>query len=205
MDFSTSNIQDLSRTVLRSAEQEAQKVLSEAEEKANQIRKIAEQEREDAYHQVIAKALKEADFIRNKNRATVEAEVQMDWLVKREALINDVFDHSFAALHTIVDQENYQQVILGLVAEAIFQINDDTVILHLDEKADQLVDDDRLQEMAEQYHVTLQRGDVLKDRYGVIAQTVDGHRQFDNTLQTRLERMKGKLRMPVYQILMGEK
>lgn len=205
MDLSTSNIQNLSHTVLHSAEQEAQKVLSEAEEKANQIRRTAEQEREDAYHQVIAKALKEADFIRNKNRATVEAEVQMNWLVKREELINAVFDQSLASLQTIVEHEDYQKIILGLISEAIFQINDETVVLQLDEQANQLLDDEHLKQIAVEHHVTIERGDILEHKFGVVAQTVGGHRQFDNTLQARLERMRGKLRMPVYQILMGEK
>ena len=205
MDVSTANIQNLSRTVLRTAEQEAQKVLSEAEEQANQLRRVAEQEREDAYHQVIAKALKEASFIRNKNRATVEAEVQMKWLIKREELINDVFNQCLVSLHTITEQENYQEIILGLVAEAIFQLNDPAVKISLDEQANQLLDDDQLNQLASEYHVTLERGKLLKGKLGVIAQTSDGHRQFDNTLQARLARMKNKLRMPVYQILMGEK
>ena len=205
MDVSTANIQNLSRTVLRSAEQEAQKVLSEAEEKANQIRHIAQQEREDAYHQVIAKALKEADFIRNKNRATVEAEVQMNWLVKREELINHVFEESLASLHKIVDQDDYKTIVEELVVEAIFQLNDETVVIRLDEKANQLLDDANLKKIAGEHHVTLERGDILPEKFGVIAETVDGHRQFDNSLQARLGRLKGKLRMPVYQILMGER
>jgi V/A-type H+-transporting ATPase subunit E len=205
MDVSTANILNLSRTVLRTAEQEAKKVLSEAEEKANQIRETAQQEREDAFHLVIANAMREADFIRNKNLATMEAEVQMNWLVKREELINKVFDESLTSLHKIIENEAYKKIVEELVIEAIFQINDETVVLRLDDKANQLLDDLRLNQIADEYHVTLMRGEGLLQKYGVIAQTLSGHRQFDNTLQARLERMKSKLRMPVYQILMGER
>ncbi|HET59604.1 MAG TPA: hypothetical protein ENN32_04475 [Chloroflexi bacterium] len=205
MDGNAANTQNFSRTVLRTAEQESQKILSEAQEKSNQIRETAQQEREDAVHQVIANAVKEADFIRNKNLATVEAEVQMNWLVKREELINQVFEESLASLHKIVEQEEYMTIVEELIIESIFQVNDENVLIHLDEKANQLLDDSRLKEIADEHNVTLMRGDVLIQKFGVIAHTVDGHRQFDNTLQARLERMKSKLRMPVYQLLMGEK
>lgn len=205
MDGSTANIQNLSRTVLRTAEQEAQEILFEAEEKADRIRKVAQEEREDASHQVIANAVKEADFIRNKNLATVEAEVQMNWLVKREELINNVFEESLASMHKIVEQDDYQTIVEELVIEAIFQVNDKTVLIHLDEKANHLLDDNRLNQIADEHHVTLVRGEVLSEKYGVTAQTVGGHRQFDNSFQARLERMKSRLRMPVYQILMGER
>ena len=39
---------------------------------------------------------------------------------------------------------------------------------------------------------------------GIIAETMDGHRQFDNTLEARLHRLQDSLRSPVYHILMGE-
>jgi vacuolar-type H+-ATPase subunit E/Vma4 len=44
----------------------------------------------------------------------------------------------------------------------------------------------------------------LKQGTGVIVQTEDGRLQYDNTLETRLSRLKNALRSPVYHILMGE-
>ena len=35
-------------------------------------------------------------------------------------------------------------------------------------------------------------------------ETPDGHRRYDNTLETRLARMKDDLRTPIYHILMGD-
>lgn len=58
--------------------------------------------------------------------------------------------------------------------------------------------------MSKELNITIRLGEPLKRGLGVMVETQDGHRQFDNTLETRLRRMKETLRSPVYHILMGE-
>lgn len=204
MNSTISNMQDLSRTVLRSAQQDANKILSEAQEKVVELKRAAQQEREDEYHQIIATALKEANFIKNKNLSAAESEAQMAWLMNRESLINEVFEKSLASLERISALDGYQEIVEKLIAEAIFQLNTDKVSICLDEKANQLLTDAMLKHIAKENNVTIERGDILKQKPGVIASTIDGHRQFDNSLQARLGRIKSSLRMDVYQILMEE-
>lgn len=204
MEASIANIQDLSRTVLRSAQHDAKKILSEAEEKKNDLERIAQQEREDEYHQIIAAALKEANFIKNRNLSAAESEAHMTWLVNRESLINEVFEESIASLGRVIEFDNYQEIVEKMITEAIFQLNDTEVTICLDEKANQLISDSELKRIAKENDVVIMRGEVLENKFGVIAKTVDGHRQFDNTLRARLGRMKSSLRLNVFQILMGE-
>jgi vacuolar-type H+-ATPase subunit E/Vma4 len=52
--------------------------------------------------------------------------------------------------------------------------------------------------------VQLQAGPVFDQGIGVIVETMDGHLQFDNTLETRLSRMQNSLRARVYELLTGE-
>ncbi len=52
--------------------------------------------------------------------------------------------------------------------------------------------------------VRLRAGEPLARGTGVVLETPDGHRRYDNTLETRLARMQDGLRAPVYHILMGE-
>ena len=47
-------------------------------------------------------------------------------------------------------------------------------------------------------------GEPLKQGTGLIVETEDGRRQYDNTLETRLGRLQDTLRSPVYHLLMGE-
>lgn len=204
MDENIGNIQNLSRTILRSAEHEVQKVLSDAEEKAEEIRAAAQYECDEAYQKVVAKAVKEAEFIKNRNLAAAEAELQMKWMITRESLINQVFDQVLASLQEIVDRDDYQGIVEALLDEAIFQLNAETVLVRFDSRADHLLADAHLKKIAAKNKVSIERGEVLAEGFGVIAQTVDGHRKFDNTLQARLGRKKSKLRLPVYQLLIGE-
>ena len=47
-------------------------------------------------------------------------------------------------------------------------------------------------------------GEPLKQGMGVVVQTPDGHRRYDNTLETRMTRLQDAMRNPVYRLLMGE-
>jgi vacuolar-type H+-ATPase subunit E/Vma4 len=47
--------------------------------------------------------------------------------------------------------------------------------------------------------------DTLEEGLGVIVDAADGKLHYDNTLETRLDRLQGTLRSTVHKILMGEK
>jgi vacuolar-type H+-ATPase subunit E/Vma4 len=61
-----------------------------------------------------------------------------------------------------------------------------------------------LEQLSKELKVKIQLGELLEQGTGVVVETVDGHRQYDNTLETRLKRMQDMLRTPVNHILMGE-
>jgi vacuolar-type H+-ATPase subunit E/Vma4 len=50
----------------------------------------------------------------------------------------------------------------------------------------------------------VQLGTSLTEGTGVIVETAEGHRQYDNTLEARLSRLQEELRSPVYRLLLGE-
>ena len=47
--------------------------------------------------------------------------------------------------------------------------------------------------------------DALEDGTGIVVEAADGKLRYDNTLETRLDRLQGTLRSSVYKVLMGEK
>ncbi len=61
-----------------------------------------------------------------------------------------------------------------------------------------------LDEISKGMKARLQLGEPLEKGTGVMVETSDGHLQYDNTLETRLNRMQGGLRSTVYHLLMGE-
>ena len=198
------NVQNLSRTVLRNVQIDAKKIRAEAEEKVNEIKQHAHQDREMEYQKIIDAARKDSSYIKNKNIASAEAEARMIWLIRRENLINQVFDKSLELLPQVADRSDYQEIVENLIREAIFQLNESEARIHLDKKADQLIDDVQIKRFSDESGVKIERGKILPDQIGIIATTLDEHRQFDNTLQARLHRQKSTMRMAIYKILMGE-
>ena len=204
MNANDTNIQNLSHTVLRNAQLDAKKILAEAQDKANEIKELAQQEREQEYQSLIEAARKDSSFIKNKNIAAAEAEAQMNWLLRRETLIDQVFEKSAGLLPQILGRSDYAKIVENLIVEAVFQLNESEARIHLDETTNQLISDALIQRLSEESGVAIKRGEILKEQIGIIAVTPDGHRQYDNTLQARLRRQKSSLRMPVYKILVGE-
>lgn len=204
MNATDTNIQNLSHTVLRNAQLDAEKILAEAEEKANEIKQLAQQEREQEYESLIEAARKDSSFIKNKNIASAEAEAQMNWLLRRETLIDQVFEKSAGLLSQVLDRSDYAKIVENLIVEAVFQLNESEAHIHMDETTNQLISDALIQRLSEESGVAIERDKILKEQIGVIAVTPDGHRQYDNTLQARLRRQKSGLRLPVYKILVGE-
>jgi len=98
----------------------------------------------------------------------------------------------------------YPDIVQQLVREGATQLGAETMLVHADRRTMELLPDAVLRRLSQALGVELQRGDLLAQGIGVIVETVDGHRQFDNTLEARLRRWQDTLRTPVYHLLMGE-
>jgi vacuolar-type H+-ATPase subunit E/Vma4 len=73
-----------------------------------------------------------------------------------------------------------------------------------DGNAHTILADGLLAELSQQLNVQLDLGQPLEQGTGVVAETLDGHRTYDNTMEARLDRWQETLRAPVYRLLMGE-
>ena len=91
----------------------------------------------------------------------------------------------------------------ALLKEALGQLGSDSAIVQADPHSSELISRELLEPLSKELNLKLQMGEPLKEGTGVIVQTLDGHRRFDNTLETRLGRLQDSLRSPVYQVLMG--
>jgi vacuolar-type H+-ATPase subunit E/Vma4 len=107
---------------------------------------------------------------------------------------------------------DYSQIVRHLSYEAVAQLGAPSARIRADEQTRAILAGGpaggpaggMLAEIASQAGVELELGEPLQRGTGVTAETVDGHRQYDNTLEARLSRLRGALRAPVYHLLMGE-
>lgn len=167
-----------------------------------------DREIEQGYDQIQQIEKKILDVMKNKaDQAMIEAKAnflykhKIEWLNKRDELLNQVFqlvDHKF---QDFILTEEYADGLLKLIAEAIEKIQSDQIELRFDEYSDRLINDEQLIEIAKQTGRDLRRGDTFANNYGVLAASIDGRLSYDNTLKARLERKKPELRVLASQCL----
>jgi vacuolar-type H+-ATPase subunit E/Vma4 len=198
------NLRKLARVVLHEANAEAERILAEAKTKTETVLQRAQKQAEAEREAILQQARQEAENIRSEAIAAAELQAQTKRLERREILLNRVFEAARERLPTIPQWTNYDQTARQLVREAANHLGVEEVRIRTDAETRKLLPDDALAELSEELGIQLQSGASLARATGVVAETVDGHRQYDNTLQARLNRQQELLRAPVYRILMGK-
>jgi vacuolar-type H+-ATPase subunit E/Vma4 len=166
-----------------------QQVLQQAKVKREKALERAHQEAERARGQIVAVAQLEARKLK---------------LEQREALLDEVLSAARQRLPTVQQWTDYDQIVDYLVRKAVVQLKADQCRVRVDERARQSLTPERLADISTDLGIQLQMGKALESGLGVVVETVDGRRQYDNTLEARLNRQQEELRFPVYRLLMGE-
>ncbi len=198
------NIQRLSREIIQQAEADAEKILTEAKAKAEQIRNHAQEVVAADKKRILEQAKNDADRIRGQAIATAQLNARTLILESREKLLVSVFESSMEKIPSVQNYSDYPAIVENMALEAITQLNVKKVILHADKITNDLLKDSVLKKISTKFDGTIELGEPLKKGTGIIAETADGHLNYDNTLETRLHRLEGELRSPVYHLLMGE-
>lgn len=203
------------KSVSERVEELCRVILTDAQTESSQLREGAAQ----FVQEVLEKGDTQAKVLRQKildeawekiHQYQDEAENEMKqksrtvWLIEREKLLDLVFDNLEARFPEVIKTEEYQQNLPEWIRGALQQLQSEEVILHLDPFSNELISDEFLMKLQTELSVRLQRGEVLIDRHGVLAESADGHRVFENTLEARLERQKPFLRPQAAKLLFEE-
>jgi vacuolar-type H+-ATPase subunit E/Vma4 len=198
------SIESLNQAVFGEAREEAEKVLVEARAEVDEIIKNAREQAQAERKKILEHASQEAERIRRQSSATAELWARTLQMKRREALLNNVFETARKQLHTVQEWSNYEEIARNLLMRAVDRLGVKTAKVRADQTTRKLLADGIMDEIMKEMDVELQMGEELEQGTGIIVETLDGHRRYDNTLETLLDRMKNSLRSPVYHILMGE-
>ncbi|PKN97938.1 MAG: hypothetical protein CVU43_16710 [Chloroflexi bacterium HGW-Chloroflexi-5] len=198
------NIQRLSREIIQQAEADAEKILSDAKVKADEIRNQAQATMDGEKKRILEQAKNDADRIRGQAIATAQLKARTLILESREKLLVEVFESSKGKIPAIQKWNDYPAIVETLALEAVQQLAVNKVILHADKVTHDLLKESVLKIISTKFDGTIELGEPLKKGTGIIAETIDGHLNYDNTFETRLRRLENELRSPVYHLLMGE-
>jgi vacuolar-type H+-ATPase subunit E/Vma4 len=198
------SIQALTRTVEEQANADAAQILADAKSQAEAVKRRSREEASAQRKQILDRATRESETLRAQATASARMQARTNLLERREEMFGELFAEAQKRLASIQDRPEYGRIVRRLVREALPHLAAETVVVRADKRTLSLMTDEWLETASKENGVRIQLGEELAEGTGVIVETADGHRQFDNTLETRLERMRDRLRAPVYRILTGE-
>jgi vacuolar-type H+-ATPase subunit E/Vma4 len=199
-----SDIQALESTIMEEAREEASQILADAQAQAESIQQQAQAQADAEREVILQRAREEAKALREHAAAAAQLEAQTLKLKRREQLLERTFADARRELASVPQWLDYEQIAHRLVYEALENLGADEVLVRADEGTRRVLGDEVLADLGRGLGVHMRIGEPLTQSTGIVLETPDGHRRYDNTLETRLARMRDALRTPVYRALMGE-
>lgn len=199
------NIENLSRAILFEAEADAEQIQADAKEKADAIRQQAQQRAESERKEIMERAKQEAERIRSQVIAAAQMKARTLQLEHREKILDRVFNAAKEKLSGLQKRPDYDKIVLELVREAVDQLKVDQAEVRADAVTQKALNDQALNDITKELKTKLSVGKALDDGTGIVIDADNGRLHYDNTLETRLNRLQSALRSSVYHVLMGEK
>ena len=204
MNTEAQDIEMLSRAILTEARDEAEQIKAEAREKAEAIRRRAQEQAEQERKAILDRAREDAERLRGQQVATAQLKARSLQLTSREQLLDRVFKTARERLGEIQNRPDYEEIAAQLLREALVQLRVNKAQVRADKTTGHVLKKGVLRELSKELNGQFESADELEEGTGIIVDAADGKLHYDNTLETRLERLEGTLRAAVYKVLIGE-
>lgn len=198
------DIEQLARAILQEARDGAGQIKADAQVKSDEIRKHAQQQAEAERKVILERARQDVARLRGQAVASAQLKARTLQLEQREKLLDKVFEAARKKLPNMLQRANFDKVAAQLLREALTQLQVETAEVHADEATQKSLKD-QLDGISKELNVQLTLGSTLTEGMGVVVDAADGKLHFDNTLETRLNRLQSALRSSVYHVLNGER
>jgi vacuolar-type H+-ATPase subunit E/Vma4 len=198
------DIRSLETVITTEARQDAAKITAETESHIESIKRQALEQADRQRNAILKQAQEKVETLQSQAVTSAQLEAQTLKLERRETLLARVMSEARRRLAGVTEWPEYSSVVRHLIREGVEVLGAESLVIQADETTRRMLDDHVLAALQEDLAVQLELGAPLERGTGVVIVTADGHRRYDNTLETRLARMQAALRTPVYHILMGE-
>lgn len=195
------DIELLARAIMTEARDEADRLRAEAREKAEAIRKRAQEQAAAERKSILDRAKEDAERLRSQSSATSMLKARSRQLEQREKILNEVFVEARKRLEAVKQRPDYGEIAAMLAREALTQLNASEAEIRADGTTQKAL---KLDDLARELNGKFSPGKPLEEGSGVSVNAAGGKLHYDNTLETRLNRLQGSLRSSVYKLLMGE-
>lgn len=201
MNTEEQDIELLARAIMTEAREEAVRLHAEAKEKTEAIRKRAHEQAEAERKTILARAREDAERLHSQSSATSQLKTRSAQLEQREKILNDVFDEVAEQLKGVTKRSNFSTIAAMLAREALTQLKATEAEIRADTVTQKALN---LNDLSRELGGKFSFGKPLEEGTGVVISAAGGKLHYDNTLETRLDRLRGSLRSSVYKALMGE-
>ena len=206
MKTEAQDVEMLARAILTEARDEAEQIKAEAKEKVDAIRKRAQEQAEEERKAILERAQQDAERLRSQAMATAQLKTRSMQLENREKLLDRVFEEVKKQLEAVKKRPDYDTIATLLLREALTQLRVTKAEVRADESTQKaLKKTGVLDEISKELKGEFTLGKELDEGIGILVDASDGKIHYDNTLETRLNRLQSTLRSSVYKVLMGEK
>ncbi|HZJ23831.1 MAG TPA: V-type ATP synthase subunit E family protein [Anaerolineales bacterium] len=202
MKTEAEDLEMLERAIMVEAREEADQLRAEAKEKADAIRKRAQAEAEAERKAILDRAKQDADRFRSQASASAQLQSRSTQLEQREKLLDNVFAEVKKQLDGVKKRSDYGAIVAMLAHEALTQLKATEAEVQADEATQKVL---KLDEISKELNGKFSLGNKLEEGTGIVVSASGGKLYYDNTLETRLNRLQSTLRSSVYKMLMGEK
>ena len=204
MNTQVEDIEMLERAILSEARDEAEQIKAEAKAKVEAIQKRAQERAEAERKAILDRARQDVERLRGQAVATAQLKARSLQLSHREQLLDRVFKTVREKLSDIQKRPDYDQIAALLLREALVQLRVNKAEIRADKTTQSILEKKALDEISKELKGQFNIAGTLEDGMGVIVDAADGKLHYDNTVETRLDRLEGTLRASVNKVLIGE-
>jgi V/A-type H+/Na+-transporting ATPase subunit E len=205
MKTEVDDIEMLERAILGEVQDESDQIKANAKEKVDAIRKRTQEQAEAESKAILDTARQEAERLRSQVVATAQMKARSAQLAHREQLLERVFKTVKEKLADVQKRPDYDQIAAMLLREALQGLRVNKAEIRADKVTQNILEKKALGEISKELNGQFTMADALEEGMGVIVDAADGKLHYDNTLETRLNRLQNTLRSSVNKILLGEK
>lgn len=160
---------------------------------------------EAEYNRILEGARKQADNLKRQIVGSSRLSARNRQLVLIESAVNDTFEKAKTILASSNKENSYRLLMRKILKDSVTMIDSDQVIVECNKNDIELVKEAISDSFNDNNKIKIKISDHPLNAIGGIRLTsADGSMTFDNTLDSRIERLKPLIRKNIAQMLRGE-
>ncbi len=197
-------VSSIANEIINEVQKEAEALILEAENKAKETLRIAKEQADRDYRDILSQSAVKAEAEKRKIASLTDVEMRNQLLQAKEDLVDAAFEKALLKLKEYVNTEAYQAYLPRLVERVAEKIGQNNLVVQVNKSDQGLLTTEVMKCLSKKLQVDLKLSEQAGNFIGgCIIQTGDGTIIYDSTIDSRLQELKPTLRVEVAKVLFG--